>query len=43
VRNESAPYVTGKDARRALSIALACIESVKTNAPVKVKKSVQLI
>ncbi|MDF2058427.1 Gfo/Idh/MocA family oxidoreductase [Priestia megaterium] len=43
VRNESASYVTGKDARRALSIALACIESVKTNAPVKVKKSVQLI
>ncbi|MDO6851435.1 Gfo/Idh/MocA family oxidoreductase [Priestia megaterium] len=43
VRNESTPYVTGKDARRALSIALACIESVKTNAPVKIKESVQLI
>jgi myo-inositol 2-dehydrogenase/D-chiro-inositol 1-dehydrogenase len=43
VRNESTPYVTGNDARRALSIALACIESVKTNAPVKIKESVQLI
>ncbi|MEB2277768.1 Gfo/Idh/MocA family oxidoreductase [Bacillus sp. ILBB4] len=43
VGNESTPYVTGKDARRALSIALACIESVKTNAPVKIKESVQLI
>ncbi|RDZ10006.1 dehydrogenase [Priestia megaterium] len=43
VRNESTPYVTGNDARRALSIALACIQSVKTNAPVKIKRSVQLI
>ena len=43
VRNQSTPYVTGNDARRALSIALACIESVKTNAPVKIKESVQLI
>jgi len=43
VRNGSTPYVTGNDARRALSIALACIESVKTNAPVKIKESVQLI
>ncbi|PEE73337.1 dehydrogenase [Priestia megaterium] len=43
VRNESTPYVTGNDARRALFIALACIESVKTNAPVKIKESVQLI
>ncbi|MCW2849022.1 MAG: Inositol 2-dehydrogenase [Marmoricola sp.] len=31
-----APSVTGGDARRALSIALSCIESVTTNAPAKV-------
>src|SRR6478735_2567588 len=43
VRNDSTPYVTGNDARRALSIALACITSVKTNTPVKIKESVQLI
>ena len=36
VREGRAPSVTGEDARRALSIALACIESVKANAPVKV-------
>ena len=30
------PSVTGEDARRALGVALACIESVKANAPVKV-------
>ncbi|USK78320.1 Gfo/Idh/MocA family oxidoreductase [Peribacillus frigoritolerans] len=43
VRTGSTPYATGVDARRALSIALACIESVKTNAPVKIKENVQLV
>ena len=28
------PYVTGQDARRALAVALACIESVQAHAPV---------
>jgi len=36
VREGRAPSVTGEDARRALSVALACIESVQANAPVKV-------
>ena len=36
VREGRAPSVTGVDAKRALSIALACIESVRANAPVKV-------
>ena len=36
VREGRAPSVTGEDARRALGVALACIESVKANAPVKV-------
>src|SRR4051794_3982827 len=36
VREGRAPSVTGEDARRALSVALACIESVKVNAPVRV-------
>ncbi|MBE5097823.1 Gfo/Idh/MocA family oxidoreductase [Priestia aryabhattai] len=43
VRTGNTPYATGVDARRALSIALACIESVKTNTPVKVKQNVQLV
>ena len=30
------PYVTGDDARRALAVALACIESVQKHAPVPV-------
>ena len=33
VREGRPPAVTGEDARRALAIALACIESVQTNAP----------
>jgi myo-inositol 2-dehydrogenase/D-chiro-inositol 1-dehydrogenase len=33
-----APYVTGEDARAALAIALACIESVKTGGPVPIAK-----
>ena len=36
VREGRPPSVTGVDAKRALSIALACIESVRANAPVKV-------
>jgi myo-inositol 2-dehydrogenase / D-chiro-inositol 1-dehydrogenase len=36
VRESRSPTVTGEDARRALGIALACIESVKANAPAKV-------
>lgn len=36
VRDGRSPSVTGEDARRALSIALACIDSCRTNAPVKV-------
>ncbi len=34
VRDGRAPAVTGQDARRALALALASIESVKTGAPV---------
>jgi myo-inositol 2-dehydrogenase/D-chiro-inositol 1-dehydrogenase len=33
------PYVTGQDARRALAVALACIESSQTNAPAAVDPS----
>ena len=36
VREGRSPSVTGSDARRALAVALACVESVRTNAPVKV-------
>jgi myo-inositol 2-dehydrogenase/D-chiro-inositol 1-dehydrogenase len=36
VREGRTPSVTGDDARRALAVALACIESVKSNAPAKV-------
>jgi myo-inositol 2-dehydrogenase/D-chiro-inositol 1-dehydrogenase len=38
VREGRAPAVTGEDARRALLVALACIESVKTATPVLVDK-----
>ena len=34
VRSGSAAAVTGVDARRALAIALACIDSVRANAPI---------
>jgi myo-inositol 2-dehydrogenase/D-chiro-inositol 1-dehydrogenase len=37
VREGSDPYVTGRDARRALAVALACIDSVHTNAPVAIE------
>ena len=38
VREGRAPAVTGQDARRALVLALASIESVKTGVPVPVEK-----
>ncbi len=38
VREGHPPAVTGEDARRALLVALACIESVKTATPVLVDK-----
>lgn len=38
VREGRPPAVTGEDARRALLVALACIESVKTATPVLVDK-----
>lgn len=36
VREGREPYVTGRDARRALAVALACVESVSTHAPAAV-------
>ena len=36
VREGRPPSVTGVDAKRALGIALACIESIETHAPVQV-------
>jgi myo-inositol 2-dehydrogenase/D-chiro-inositol 1-dehydrogenase len=39
IRQARQPYVTGRDARRALAVALACIESVQTNAPATVDPS----
>ena len=36
VRDRREPAVTGHDARRALAVALACIESVQNQAPAKV-------
>ncbi len=36
VREGRQPSVTGRDARRALAVALACIESVQSNRPVAV-------
>jgi myo-inositol 2-dehydrogenase/D-chiro-inositol 1-dehydrogenase len=38
IREGRTPAVTGEDARRALAVALACIESVKTVGPVSVDK-----
>jgi myo-inositol 2-dehydrogenase / D-chiro-inositol 1-dehydrogenase len=38
VRGGRTPTVTGQDARRALAVALACIESVRTGGPVAVKE-----
>jgi myo-inositol 2-dehydrogenase/D-chiro-inositol 1-dehydrogenase len=36
VREGRPPAVTGEDARRALAVALACIESEQRNAPVAI-------
>ncbi len=36
VAERRAPYVTGYDARRALAVALACVESIQTHAPAQV-------
>jgi myo-inositol 2-dehydrogenase / D-chiro-inositol 1-dehydrogenase len=38
VRSGEEPYVTGVDARRALAIALACIESYKIHRSVLIEK-----
>ena len=38
VRERRSAAVTGEDARRALAVALACIESVRTHAPVAVHR-----
>ncbi len=38
VRGRRTPSVTGEDARRALLLALACIESVQAGGPVLVEK-----
>lgn len=38
VREGRPPAVTGVDARRALAVALACIESVRTHAPAAVSR-----
>jgi myo-inositol 2-dehydrogenase/D-chiro-inositol 1-dehydrogenase len=38
VRSRRAPSVTGEDARRALLLALASIESVRTGSAVPVEK-----
>jgi myo-inositol 2-dehydrogenase/D-chiro-inositol 1-dehydrogenase len=37
IREGRKPSVTGVDARRALAVALACIKSVQTHAPVAVR------
>ena len=39
VREGRPPAVTGEDARRALAVALACIESVQRNAPVAIAEA----
>ena len=36
IREHREPSVTGVDARRALAVALACIESFQTHGPVSV-------
>jgi myo-inositol 2-dehydrogenase/D-chiro-inositol 1-dehydrogenase len=37
------PYASGQDARRALAVALACIESVETHAPIAVDRSAAML
>ena len=39
VRDGRSPSVTGRDARRALAVALACIDSVQAHAPVAVTEA----
>ncbi len=39
VREGREPSVTGRDARRALAVALACVESVRAHAPVAVTEA----
>lgn len=39
IRDGRPPAVTGRDARRALAVALACIESYRTHAPVAVTEA----
>lgn len=39
VREDREPAVTGRDARRALAVALACVESVQAHAPVAVTEA----
>ncbi len=39
VREGRAPSVTGRDARRALAVALACVESVQAHGPVAVTEA----
>jgi myo-inositol 2-dehydrogenase/D-chiro-inositol 1-dehydrogenase len=41
VREQREPYVTGRDARRALAIALACIDSFTSHAPVSLDASLE--
>jgi myo-inositol 2-dehydrogenase / D-chiro-inositol 1-dehydrogenase len=43
IRESRTPSVTGIDARRALAVALACIESVQTHAPVAVSTSSEAV
>ena len=38
VEEKRSAYATGRDARRALAIALACIDSVQNHAPVAVDR-----
>jgi myo-inositol 2-dehydrogenase / D-chiro-inositol 1-dehydrogenase len=40
IQQSRQPYATGQDARRALAVALACIESVQTCAPISIDRSV---
>ena len=39
VREGREPYVTGRDARRALAVALACVTSVQNHAPAPVEQT----
>lgn len=43
VREKREPSVTGRDARRALAVALACIESYQQNAPVTVANVAEVV